>query len=79
MLRGLNCVEMCASGPNLAEFSAVRCATLGREMHRIEWHVMSPDDGRSVSSLGSGEDPRIPLMQGQVLMKWANRGKRYGI
>jgi hypothetical protein len=29
--------------------------------------------------LGSDEDPRIPLTHGQVLLRWANRGKRYGI
>jgi len=38
-----------------------------------------PGDGRSELNLSSDEDPRIPLLQGQVLLRWANRGKFYGI
>jgi hypothetical protein len=45
----------------------------------MEWDVKSQGGGRSVLSLGSDEDPRFPLLQGQLLLRWANRGKLYGI
>jgi len=32
-----------------------------------------------VLSLGSVWDPHVPLMHGQGLLKWANRGNLYGI
>jgi hypothetical protein len=39
--RRLSRLGMCAAGPNLEEIRKVSCATTGREMHRIEWHVNS--------------------------------------
>jgi hypothetical protein len=75
----LNCAGIGASGPNHAAF--VGCQMCNFETRNASNRVArkDPGDGRSELNLSPDEDPRIPLLQGQVLLRWANRGKFYGI